>query len=280
MALDRVSFAKPLEARPRLSEKYEPGIHSKRFWTEAEKQILRDHVETKGAQYCRGLLPGRGTQGIYQMASKLGLAVKGGLGQRRQGVHKNSPELDARIREEWSALTGSNRTGEVARLADRLDVPRWWLSKRATALGLTLPRVTKEPPWSVAELELLKRVPLHDPHVASRMFREHGFLRTPSAIMVKSKRAGISCRYKETLSATAAAKILGVDAKTFTRWIIDGVIQATKRETKRLPQQGGNPWSIERVYFRQWINDNVERIDFRKVDKFALVEILTLPVPA
>ena len=50
-----------------------------------------------------------------------------------------------------------------------------------------------------------------------------------------------------------AAKILGVDNKCFTVWIAKGLITAARRESQRLPQQGGAPWSIERSYFRQWI---------------------------
>lgn len=275
MALEKVSFAKPTVPQPRLSAKYVPGVHSKRYWTEAEKQVLRDHFEEKGAQYCRAQLPGRSTGSIYQTARKLGLKGNPNVeAVRRREHHRNDPALDERIREAWIGPSGTKK-GEVHALADELNVPRWWLSKRALALGLTLPRMIKEPPWTPAELDLLKRVPRHDPSKAAKIFSEHGFTRSPNAIMVKCKRAGLSRRYKESLSATACGRILGVDGKTFTTWILKGIILAEKRETKRLPQQGGHPWSIGRAYFRQWIIDNVERIDFRKVGKFALVEILT-----
>lgn len=272
MALERISFKKPIVPEPRLSTPYVPGKHHSRFWTEDEKQVLKDHFPTKGAQYCRGLLPNRKTHAIYTMAHKLGLRCSVRIKPRTE--HKKSPELDQQIRDEWVNMTGRKK-GEVKALADKLDVPRWWLSKRALVLGLVIPRVTKEPPWTEAELDLLKRTPLHDPEKAAEVFREHGYPRTPAAIMVKAKRQGISRRYKETLSATACAKILGVDGKNFTTWILKGIVKATKRETKRLPQQGGHPWSLDRADFRQFIIDNIERIDIRKVDKFAFVEILT-----
>ncbi len=272
MALTTVSFAKPIEAKPRHSAKYVPGHHSKRFWTEEEKQVLRDHYEERGAQYCAVKLPNRGIHRVHAMANKLGLHRK--MGGANKVYVDVTPELDARIREEWLALTGKVK-GEVTALADKLDVRCHWLSQRALKLGLVVPRVAKEPEWTAAELELLKRVPLHDPRRAAMMFRENGFIRTPAALCVKAKRLDISRRYDETLSAGKAAKILGVDGKAFTVWIAKGIIQAERRETARLPQQGGNPWSISRAYFRQWIIDNIEVIDIRKVDKFAFVDLLT-----
>lgn len=273
-ALARVSFKKGREHLPRLSKPYVPGRRDKRYWTEDERKVLREHAEEKGAQYCRGLLPHRTTHSIYIEAKKLGLKVKGSAGRGRQ-EHPISPELDARIREEWATMD-ARKKGEVARVADVLMVPRWWLSTRAMALGLAIPRVTKEPPWSAAELVLIRKVPLHNPDRCAVIFREHGFLRTPAAIMNKAKRLSISRRYTKTLTAFKCATILGVDSKSFGKWILKGIVQATKREeSKRLPQQGGVPWEIERAYFRQWVIDNLEMIDIRKVDKFAFVDLLT-----
>lgn len=53
-----------------------------------------------------------------------------------------------------------------------------------------------------------------------------------------------------------------------------GDIKATKRKTERLAQQGGDPWSIEAVDLRSYILRHLERIDLRKVDKFAFVQII------
>lgn len=278
MALERVSFRKPVQPLPRLSKKYVPGRHAEDYWRTEEDAIMREHYPTKGALFVLGLLPRRSTSAIYARAKVLGLkGIKGGGPKKRRIV---TPEMDAQIREGWMKMTGRQK-GEVSDLADRLGVRREWLSARAVALGLTVLRVRKEPKWTAPELALLKTVPLHNPHRAAQIFREHGFSRTATALMIRATREGISRRYKATLSATGAAKILGVDGKTFTLWIVKGIIQAAKREdTQRLPQQGGAPWSIERPYFRQWIIDNIERIDIRKVDKFAFVEILTAEASA
>lgn len=274
MALERVSFGKGREHKPRLSAPYVPGKRHDRYWSEAEVDVVRRNYIAKGAMFCLAMLPNRTRQGVYQTALKLGLRKNGAAAPKRK--IEASPEMDARIREAWAAMTGVKK-GEVSTLADQLNVPRWWLSKRALLLGLTIPRMAKEPPWSAAEMALLHKTPLHDPDKASEIFRANGFHRTPAALMVKAKRLGISRRYKEALSAQACSKILGVDAKTFTKWIDKGLISAGRRPTARLPQQGGDWHTITRAVLRQFIIDNVERIDFRKVDKFALVEILTAP---
>lgn len=77
-------------------------------------------------------------------------------------------------------------------------------------------------------------------------------------------------------SATQAAAIIGMDSKMLTAgYIIPGVLKAEKRDDRRLPQQGGSSWDIEPAELRRFIIDNLERIDIRKVDKFAFVHILT-----
>ena len=101
--------------------------------------------------------------------------------------------------------------------------------------------------------------------------------RSPAAIMIRAHRCDLSRRWTATLSATAVAKILGVDGKTVTVWLLKGWLKAVKRPTRRLAQQGGDPWSVERAELRRFIAENPERIDLRKVDKLAFVELLVGP---
>jgi hypothetical protein len=252
-----------------LSPEYVPGRRSERYWTDEEIAILRERFPVGGYKACAPLLPERNNGAIYTKAHALGLkGPKSGGPYRRIEV---PDDVDDRIKTGWSAFSG--KKGEVAELAHKLGVPRHWLTVRATKLGLVQP-FHKEPPWTAAELQLLKSTPLHDLQAAAKVFRTHGFSRSPTAINIKAKKAQISRRYSATLSATAAAKILGIDSKAITSCCIDGSLKATKRETRRLVQQGGHPWSIERADLRQYVIDNLYRIDLRKVDKFAFVDLL------
>ena len=279
MSLERVSFKKGREHKPRLSKPYVPGVHSEKYWTEEEDQILRDHYPAQGFAYCASKLPKRSKTAIYGRVQKLG--VKFGEGTPRTiRTQEQYADLDARITEAWPTLViPKGDLSGAAELARQLGEPRWLISQRCNKLGLTRPR-KKEPKWTTAEDELMKRVPLHDPDKCSEIFKAHGFSRTATAIMVRSKRIGLSRRQAGTFSATAAAKLLGLDGKTVANYCLDGTIKSSRRGTKRLPQQGGDVHSIERADLRQFVIENLELIDFRKVDKFAIVDLLVTGGPS
>lgn len=271
MSLERVSFKKGRKYEPRLSKPYVSGVRDERYWTEEENQILLDHYGDKGFAYCANKLPGRTKSGIYGQAKKLGLS-KPGKGKRRN--KEDLAALDAKIKELWPTLKlPPGAVNGVNELSRQLGEPRWLVGDRCLRLGLALKR-KKEPNWTTAEDELMKRVPLHDPERCAEIFRGHGFIRTPTAIVVRSKRLDLKRRYNETFSATMAAALLGLDGKTVRLYCLQGVIKAGRRKSKRLIQQGGAPHSIERADLRQFVIDNLELIDFRKVDKFALVDLL------
>ena len=266
--LTPVSFKKGRASEPRLSPRYEPGRRHERFWKDDELAVIREHYPKGGLAACLARLPGRTSSGVHQAARRLGTGSEKMPAERAKHVY--GPEMDERIKEAWSNLKGR---GAVDALALKLDVPRWWLSKRATKLGLSAPH-RKEPRWTEAEDALMTKVPLHNPEVAARIFREHGYHRTATAIVMRAKRLDLSRRTHETLSATAAAKILGVDGKTVTTWCIAGDIKAGRRGSKRLVQQGGDAWAIEPDDLRRFVLDNLDRLDIRKVEKFAFVALL------
>jgi hypothetical protein len=264
--LTRVSFRKGRERQPRLSTPYVPGKRSLRYWTEAEIAVLEKHYETRGPVHCLSLLPNKSMAKVYAQASKLRLREPAAGGERT----RIGTQFDVAILEAWPTLAGR---GAVSGLADKLGIKRSAVSQRALALGLTLPH-RKEPPWTSAEEDLLRKAPLHNPDRASALFAAHGFRRSPAAIMVRSKRLNISRRFRGALSATAAAKILGVDSKTMCAWIAAGDLSAGRRGTQRLPQQGGDVWTIDHAELRRFVIDNLDRIDIRKVDKHAFVALI------
>ena len=264
--LTPVSFRKGRAHAPRLSEPRQPGRRHDRFWRPDEDEVIRAKYPQHGAAACISLLEGRGMRAIYVRARALGVRF---LGQAKYRVYAK-PD-DETVRSRWAELKGR---GSVLALAEDLGVPRVWLSRRALQLGLTMPH-RKEPPWSAAETALMRSAPLHDPKRASRFFAEHGFDRTPAAIMVRAKRLELSRRdSRGTFSGTAAAKLLGIDSKTMTSWILAGDLEASRRDDRRLPQQGGSSFDIEPAELRRFILDNLERIDLRKVDKFAFVALI------
>ena len=273
MSLQPVSFSKRQAPQPRLSPRYKPGRHAETFWREEEDAILVAHYADHGLAVCLEKLPRRSQSAIYARAHHLGLkSNKQTDGPRKR--HAPDPAVDAKIREAWPTLMAK---GAVQRFADSIGIDRWVISKRAAALGLTKDYRRKEPGWSAAEDALMARVPLNTPDVASRIFHQHGFKRSATAIVVRAKRLGMSRRRRDILSATSAANILGVDIKWITARCIDGSIEADKRGTSRLVQQGGDTWSIQPEALKRYVLDSLEEIDIRKVDKFAFVALLTDP---
>ena len=272
--LQPVSFRKSITPEPRLSEPYVPGKRHERFWTEAEDAVLKEYYPKGGYIACMPHLGRhRGKSGIYVRARALGLEApsKNGGGHGKAKIVPPA-DFDTKLRAFYQNGDGKKR-GECDAFADASGLPRWWVSKRARQLGLVMPH-KKEPPWTAAEEALMKQVPLHDPDRCAKIFREHGFSRSPTAIVVRAKRLDLSRRYRETLSATQIGKLLGVDGKTVTREILQGDLKAEKRPTNRLNQQGGDPWSVTPADLRSYILEHLERIDLRKVEKFAFVQIV------
>lgn len=267
--LEPVSMKKGRRFLPRLSPKYEPGRRSRRFWTPEEEAIVRACYPAGGTAACQVKLPGRSVPQIYKTAHRMGLRApsQSTLPRRR---HVCTPELETKMRERWPTLVAR---GSIAAFAEELGEPKWWLLKQAARLGL-LRLQRKEPPWSRAEEELMAKVPLHDPGKAARIFREHGFSRSATAIVIRAKRRGMSRRYRETLSGTAVSRILGLNNKTVTAWLVAGKLKGTRRGTQRLPQQGGDAWSVQPADLRQYIIDNVAMLDIRKVDAVLFVDLL------
>lgn len=273
MALETVDMRKGRPAAlPRLSKPYDPNKpRDRRYWSDADLQVLRENfAKPGGVDACCRALPHRSRISIYQTAGKQGLKAWGNLGGKRER-HALTPEIEARMREAWPSLTG--RGAQTLFIEKDLGVRKHVGMRWAVSLGLATLR-RKEPPWTPAEDLLMGKVPLHSPARCAAMFREHGFARTPTAITIRAKRLGLSRRYRETLSGTTFAKILGVDNKTTTQWCVLGTLPATRRESERLPQQGGAPWSITRAAARQFILDNLATIDIRKVEKVAFVDLL------
>lgn len=279
MSLTPVSFKRPVEPKPRLSQPYVPGKRDLKYWTDSEDAIIREHYPVGGcAAALVHLGPHRTPGSVYQRAIKLGLkAPFGTASDKAKGSGKPKhpvPEgFDEALRAFYQNGDGKKR-GECNAFADSWGLPRWWVTKRAIQLQLVMPH-KKEPPWTAAEVALMSRVPLHNPDKCAEIFREHGFRRSPTSIVVKAKRLNLSRRAtREELSATKAAKLLGVDGKTMTRWILEWELPATKRADKRLPQQGGSSWDIKPADLRRFIIDYLEHIDLRKVEKFAFVDLI------
>ena len=188
-------------------------------------------------------------------------------------------EFDQRIRDAMAAYAGPVR-GAVRSIAEELGIPRYTLSQRLTQLGLTRPH-RKEPGWTIAEDALLETLPIHNPKRAARIMAEHGYHRTPTAIVLRAKRRRLDRRSShEGYSATRAAQIVGLDSKTIGQFCDTGRIVATRNEDARTVQQGGHRWEITPAALRDFVRANIEIIDLRRVDKLSFFALIDRPEAA
>jgi hypothetical protein len=273
--LARVSFKTGRARLPRLSPPRVIGKQASHWWTDAEKKIIKKYYPKGGSHACLAHLgPHRTPSGVYQQACKLGLTTPHGAADYKgeNGRVVAPPRFDDELRAFYQNGDGKKR-GECNAFADKCGLPRWWVTKRATKLGLVMPH-RKEPPWTVAEVRLVGKVPLHDIDKCAKIFRQHGFARSPTAIKVKATRLGISRRFNEGCSLRQASEIVGFDSKNFGTMVAKGEVKARRRADRRLPQQGGSRWIIKPADLRRFVLDNLDRIDLRKVEKFAFVQLI------
>ncbi|MEW6378627.1 MAG: hypothetical protein AB1611_03345 [bacterium] len=190
---------------------------------------------------------------------------------------KITPAIDAMIRKAYAEQVGMESctlgNHPVRDLANRLGFPRWKITRRAQVLGL-ITKGKKEPDWSPEELNILEHQAHKNPEVIQKHLRRAGFHRSVYGIVVKRKRMRF-LRNLKGQSATDLAECFGVDVKVITRWIRLGYLKAGRRGTGRLESQGGDMYWIKGKDIKEFVINYLEEIDFRKVDKFWMVDLLT-----
>lgn len=195
----------------------------------------------------------------------------------RQGVkYRFTPEQDEEIRKAYAEQVNMRRAVIVRALAEKFGVPRWRVSRHALALGLlaVMRGVENTRFWSEKEKEIVRA----NTHITlsniRKKLKKAGFDRSENAIKIFILR-NIGQKPKGHYSATSLAKLLGIDSHTIARWIRQRILKARHVGTMRKPQQGGDSWEIGSEDVREFLIKYVALVDFRKLDKFWLVELLT-----
>lgn len=195
------------------------------------------------------------------------------MDKKKRNKYILPPGTDDAIRRVYQEKVGIQSCAKgyspVKDLAQRLGVPRWKISRRATHLGVHI-KHKKEPVWSEHELNILKRLAHFLPETIQKELKLYGYSRTLIAIVIKRKRMRLMCNLKGQ-SAYSLSQCFGVDEKMIYRWIKNKLLQAQLRETNRTQ----NTYYIKDKWIRTFIIDSVNIIDFRKIDKYWLVDILT-----
>ena len=197
-------------------------------------------------------------------------------GNGKKAKYIITPEMENEIRRVYREEVGMEPcckgNDPVRRLAERLDLPRWKVTRTAIRLGLIATQ-KKELNWSPEELKILESHAHKCPEVIQQHLKKAGYKRSVTGIILKRKRLRLLQNLKGQ-SATSLAECFGVDMKTVQRWIRQGLIKTNKRELNRTKQQGGNAYYIKDRWVRDFIVKYPELIDLRKVEKHWFIDIL------
>ena len=181
-----------------------------------------------------------------------------------------TPEIHARIEKIYKRDTGN---GQVTALAKSLNYPRWKIGRYAIKQGW-IAKQKKELDWNPYEIEILEKYAYHSPERIQIYLRKEGFHRTCTGIVLQRKRKKLLQDIDGFTSANKAALVLGVDYHFIRRMIDAGKLKAKRRGTLRVKEQGGDIWWISKENLRNYILNNLNEIDIRKVDKYAFVDLI------
>ncbi|MEW6115363.1 MAG: hypothetical protein AB1553_00480 [Nitrospirota bacterium] len=179
--------------------------------------------------------------------------------------------MDAMVRKVYENNLG--KRGLVNAVARKLGVPRWKVSRRAAEIGAYVP-LKKEPEWSESELRILQKYAHTTPLFIQKKLKRAGFHRSETAITLKRKRMRL-LQNLDGMSGRQCAEFFGVDSHWITDKIERNLLKAEKRQTARTEKQGGDIYYIKEKDIRQFIIDNPDLIDLRKVEKFYFIELLS-----
>lgn len=190
----------------------------------------------------------------------------------RTKYHFN-PAIDEIIKKVYREIQPiAGRTPVIFLLAQKINIPRWKISRRAREIGAYEPRI-KEPIWNEAELRILKSYAHKQPETIQRYLKKHGFQRSVTGIILKRKRMRM-LKNLDGYTARQLSEAFGIDEHCITRWIEKEYLKAERRGTLRTEIQGGDMWYIKKKDIKKFIIESIGIIDIRKVEKFWFVDIL------
>jgi hypothetical protein len=116
-------------------------------------------------------------------------------------------------------------------------LPRWYIKKRAAALGLTMHPDKR--PWTAAEQEILERLLGR----VSALTVARRLRRTEASLALKIKRLGVSRRVRSGYTMRELEECLGEGHYKIQAWIANGWLRDTLQGTRR---HDGNGRDIHR----------------------------------
>jgi hypothetical protein len=179
------------------------------------------------------------------------------------------PEYDAYLKAQY--FGGLNRRFRVLnRMIRQTGLPRWYIKRQASRLGLTMHMDRK--PWTHTDLDVLDNLVgrVSAATIAKRLHRP------VSSVVNKCKRMRISRRVRDGYTMRDLEVCLGEDHHRISGWIKNGWLQDRLQGTGR---HDGNGRDIHRIHEKDildFIKNHPQEIHLGKVDQTWFLDLVLL----
>lgn len=185
---------------------------------------------------------------------------------------------DRLVREAYASPDVNRRAGPILALSAKLGIPRAILLRRARKLGLHPQIARYGVKWTAEQDDFLLRHAHLTPEILSQRFAQAGMPRSPSAVAIRLNRMHRFSRNEALqdqglLKEAEVCRLLGVHHRFLSRLIESGDLPAT-REGQRSDGRA-QQWLIREADIRNLIVNYTAHINFARVDKYWLVDLLT-----
>jgi hypothetical protein len=179
------------------------------------------------------------------------------------------PEFDAFLKAQY--FGGLNRRFQVLnRMIRMTGLPRWYIKRQATRLGLTM-KMDRQP-WTPADLKVLEKLVgrVSSATIAKRLHRPE------SSVVNKLKRLGNSRRVREGYTMRDLEQCLGEDHHKISVWIANGWLRDRLQGTRRHDGNGRDIHRIREKDILRFLKNHPQEINLGKVDQVWFLDLVLL----
>jgi hypothetical protein len=133
--------------------------------------------------------------------------------------------------------------------------------------------------WVEEEVAILELNAHFSIETITRKLQAKGFARSASSVRNKLFKLNLNKRdemFAQGIYTTKSlALCIGHSPQTILRWIKNGLLDATPAGTDRVGEQNGDYWLINNKAVRRLLVEHTAYVDFTKIEKYWLVDVLT-----
>lgn len=232
-------------------------------------QCVEGAIAGRLCQDCGNAIEEGRLQNQPPMEAKRCVSCRADHRRRANRKHVWRPEYDEYLKVHYYG--GLNRRSQVFnRMIHETGLPRWYIKKQVTRLGLTM-RQDKRP-WIAAEEELIESLigKVSVSTIAKRLKR------TEASVALKIKRMGLSRRVRNGYTMRDLELCLGEDHRKLQGWIDNGWLRNRLQGTRRHDGNGRDIHRFQEKDILEFLRRHPEEINLGKVDSIWFFDLVLL----